>query len=749
MGALLEPQDLHRLAQEMYGGKAAGLLQLQQAKCAVPPWRVLPADAVACRQWEKDEKLWRELCALLQAWNASPFSGIAVRSSAAVEDSATQSFAGVFQTVFATTEEELKHALNTVAASAEAAGVNTPMAIVLQAKVDAEISGVAFSANPAAADTSQLYIEAVQGAGVGLVDGQLSPSRFALGIPNGEITSCVVGENGPETLLEKHCAELTQAVLALETLMQTAVDVEWCVDVGGKLYFLQVRPITALLPDAKLRPATWRTSWFFDQRFMEPVSPITRTTLIPLIVEVAICDAAALRWRKVDLSVLRFLRGQVYIDHSAYEAMLSGAPRWLMSQDIRALFPDHLAKRTTLFGVLHYGITAFISLCTHFNEAVFNIRTWRIFRENLAHRLKNIPDVSPEDPKNWIKAWKSLDDLSRNFFHIHRWSVLWAEYAWRIFSIITKLLPKKKSLQLQDAILSSLDLPTTQANKAFSTFIHAPDEENKKRITDHFGSRSASLDYRSPTWAELVENGNGLSVFHTPKEKESKRDQPSLGFCLRCSTYTLRRWLEMREEQRFHWERILARQRRMLLEAGELLAGKRILQERDEVFWLEWDELCTALSGEVSVDLLPLIQLRKHQHVVEALLPKPLFLGPEEAAHHERDDLLKGIGASAGVAEGRAAILRHPREFNADKHRDCIVVLPALDPAWSPLLPQARGWVIERGGILSHAAILAREYRVPLVIGVQDACNRIQNGIPIHIDGEKGEVIIDKKVVKL
>jgi phosphohistidine swiveling domain-containing protein len=378
-----------------------------------------------------------------------------------------------------------------------------------------------------------------------------------------------------------------------------------------------------------------------------------------------------------------------------------------------------------------------------------NIRTWRIFRDTLTQRLERIPDVSPNQPNDWFETWQVLDDLSREFFHIHRWSVLWAEYAWRAFSIITKVLPKTKRKQLQDAMMASLNLPTAQANETLLAFMHKPDAANKQKIVDQFGSRSASLDYCSPTWADLVEKEDGLSAYQVTKVADSKKDMPALSFWVRFLSYPLRRWLEMREEQRFYWERILARQRRMLLEAGELLAEKRNLHDGEDVFWLEWKELCAALQGNPTEALQRCIQLRKHQHVIEALMPKPLFLGPDVAARPASADFLGGIGASAGITEGRAAILRHPREFNPAKHRDCIVVLPALDPAWSPLLPQARGWVIERGGILSHAAILAREYRVPLVIGVEDACHHIPEGTPLRMDGEKGELIVDKKGVRL
>ena len=67
-------------------------------------------------------------------------------------------------------------------------------------------------------------------------------------------------------------------------------------------------------------------------------------------------------------------------------------------------------------------------------------------------------------------------------------------------------------------------------------------------------------------------------------------------------------------------------------------------------------------------------------------------------------------------------------------------MLPCLDPAWTQVLRHIAGLVIERGGLLSHAAIIAREYGIPLVIGVPEATERIKTGDEIEVDGENGVV---------
>jgi pyruvate,water dikinase len=100
---------------------------------------------------------------------------------------------------------------------------------------------------------------------------------------------------------------------------------------------------------------------------------------------------------------------------------------------------------------------------------------------------------------------------------------------------------------------------------------------------------------------------------------------------------------------------------------------------------------------------------------------------------------LMGTPASHGTATGTARIVRGPGDFARVRPGD-ILVCPFTDPAWTPLLRIAAGVVTEAGGVLSHAAIVARELRIPAVLGVQDATTTIHDGISIAIDGAAGTV---------
>jgi len=102
---------------------------------------------------------------------------------------------------------------------------------------------------------------------------------------------------------------------------------------------------------------------------------------------------------------------------------------------------------------------------------------------------------------------------------------------------------------------------------------------------------------------------------------------------------------------------------------------------------------------------------------------------------------LTGTAAGSGTATGAARIVRGPSDFACVRPGD-ILICPYTDPAWTPLLRIASGVVTEVGGVLSHAAIVARELRIPAVVGVPDATTRLHDGDTVTLDGAAGTVTL-------
>jgi rifampicin phosphotransferase len=101
---------------------------------------------------------------------------------------------------------------------------------------------------------------------------------------------------------------------------------------------------------------------------------------------------------------------------------------------------------------------------------------------------------------------------------------------------------------------------------------------------------------------------------------------------------------------------------------------------------------------------------------------------------------LAGTAASAGVVEGRARVVRKLEEARLEKGD--ILVAPYTDPAWTPLFPVAAGLVTEVGGLMTHGAVVAREYGIPAVVGVDGATEAIKDGALIRVNGTEGFVEI-------
>jgi pyruvate,water dikinase len=110
------------------------------------------------------------------------------------------------------------------------------------------------------------------------------------------------------------------------------------------------------------------------------------------------------------------------------------------------------------------------------------------------------------------------------------------------------------------------------------------------------------------------------------------------------------------------------------------------------------------------------------------------------AAPHEADRL-RGLAASQGTVEGPARLVSHASEFDRIQRGDILVTVSTTE-AFNILLPLLGGIVTDSGGLLSHAAIVAREYGIPGVVGTREATQRIADGQRLRVDGSAGEVTV-------
>jgi pyruvate,water dikinase len=116
-----------------------------------------------------------------------------------------------------------------------------------------------------------------------------------------------------------------------------------------------------------------------------------------------------------------------------------------------------------------------------------------------------------------------------------------------------------------------------------------------------------------------------------------------------------------------------------------------------------------------------------------------MLFGSSEAEHE--GDTLRGLAASPGVYEGPVRLIAGPAEFGRIQQGD-VLLTPSTTEAFNILLPLLGAIVTDSGGLLSHSAIVAREYGIPGVVGTREATERIADGARVRVDGDAGEVTV-------
>ena len=185
-----------------------------------------------------------------------------------------------------------------------------------------------------------------------------------------------------------------------------------------------------------------------------------------------------------------------------------------------------------------------------------------------------------------------------------------------------------------------------------------------------------------------------------------------------------------------------------LMAEAERLVHAGVLREKDDIFYLRFDELQDVVrTYQVNEQLIR--QRREAFKSYQALTPPRVLTSEGEgiAGSYRRHDVpagaLLGLAVSGGVVEGRARVILDLAK--ADLEPGDILVTAYTDPSWTPLFVAIKGLVAEVGGLMTHGAVIAREYGLPAVVGVAHATRLIGDGQRIRVHGTDGYVeILDR-----
>ncbi|MGQ9872464.1 glycerol-3-phosphate acyltransferase [Leptodesmis sp.] len=773
-----------RLDVHKFGSKAATLAALKRLGYPVPSGWVLAAG---------DDPQ-----PLVNGLDPSPQKPLIVRSSAVGEDSEIASAAGQYESILnITSRAALEPAITRCFASYNQAAAtqyrrdrdlpDTSIAVLVQKQIQGVFSGVAFSRDPIARQGNSVVIEALPGNASQVVSGRVTPETYrvlvddvAFEMPQDQppgnrkapwlmpdhLTLTIEGTGDLPPRLIQQVAYLARH---LETLFgNVPQDIEWTYD-GQTLWLLQARPVTTLMPiwtrkiaaeviPGLIRPLTWSinrplTCGVWGDLFTIVLGPRSRgldfNETATLHYSRAYFNASLLgqifRLMGLPSESLEFLTRGAKFSKPPLHSTLRNLPgllrlarrEWRLEADFqrddRQTFTPALAKLS------HQPVDGLSpgALLRRIDEILGWLQQatyYSILAPLSAALRKAIAKVDADDLDNSatpeVAALRSLQELALN---------------------ARRLLEQHAEFALLNTTQDNSKFKI-QRSKLFSTLAQWPEGQailtRFDQLINYYGYLSeVGTDIAVPTWkedpqpvrdlfAQFCLNPPPTPAKHSPKSRNVKR---------------LQRRFDLKGRVTEVYSQLLAELRWSFVALEQHWLTLGWLQEPGDIFFLELSEIRSLVDQEqlaLNMNLADLIAQRKsileHDRQLEAVPflvygqdpPVPLL-----HRHWKASQQIQGIGASPGQAEGRVRIV-NSLDGLPEVGRDTIVVVPYTDSGWAPLLARAGGLIAEVGGRLSHGAIVAREYRIPAVMDVPHATQRLHDGQLIRIDGQQGTVEI-------
>jgi pyruvate,water dikinase len=724
---------------------------------------------------------------------------VAVRSSATDEDSAQASFAGQYESVL---NVEGLDALTDAVRRCWASGLSARMAVyradrpatgaigvLVQRMVAADVAGVAFSANPVTGDTGQTLVSAVPGLGDRLTAGQVTPDEWVVRGDTTELRSGTL--NALQAEQARAVADLTKRAAAHFGGPQ---DVEWAIS-GPTVWLVQSRPITALpdfLPEATPVPVEVPAGfWTRGPGSDRPWTPMQRSVYLPVLAE-HIKEMFA-------FSILgppqaREIGGWVYLSmgregdpgaltaraerigaavaadeprliirrwHAEWKPAFASRIAELRDVDLAAVADDrfeaHVRTLTGLFAELHavyFRLVGASSLVLgELGLACQELLGWspeQTIRLRAGLRGDHMAAIAAlaglaraANARPAVRAALEHADSST----ADRLADLDPEFAAAFWGYHRAYAHRTGGFDITEATLAEqprvlLNLIRAQLRRPFD--VEAERDALDRRVSAIVAQAETLLADRSADERERFHAVLAASDANT----------------------------EVRDEKVYYAVSAWALLRYAALEGGRRLAGRGQIARGDDALFLECDEMLDALrTGARQHDR---VRLRRAQDAWASANPGPpshgappagspvtnqqlTDLSPEArraiqasfwamqlwaggpAQQADRDGALRGTAASAGQYTGPVRIITCLAEFGK-LHPGDVLVCPETTAQWAVLFPNLGALVADRGGLLSHPAIIAREYGVPAVVATGRATSVLHDDQIVTVDGSAGTV---------
>jgi pyruvate,water dikinase len=768
---------------------------------------------------------------------------LAVRSSATMEDLPGHSFAGLYDSFLGVAEaSEVLSAVKKCWASLwterafdyrEKNGLDhrgARMAVIIQRLIDADASGVLFTADPVSGRTDRLVLEAVFGLGEALVSGKVSPDRIVLAREGFRILEHTVAEKTVEIIaVEGGCAErpvepprarsaclrehevrqLVGLALKSEAAFGTPQDIEWA-RAGGTFFILQSRPVTTL-PHA--RSFEERQVWSnlnAGEVLPDVVTPMTWSVISPVIETLFGDLLGRFGFRLAGHPLVGLVAGRAYFNLNTFVGIMRSLPGFRDLDPIQmwggkaGSGPHVPAEDVPTFdfrwGRFLTGVPRLLLwLLSHstYRGLLFAAAMRRAARpmdagepaglseEAIARRLLALLGQADRVLEDAIAfggtgamytvslvtlCRKWLGDTDGSLAHgllAGQGNMESAEAGldqWRL-AVHARHYPEVEALLLRCGTFQSARAVLASAAGG-PEFLAAWDA-----FMDRHGHHArGEIEFFNPRWREtpdaILDTVRGyLSAMGTadPLAAHRRRGQERrrlVGKCHQRLRNPLKRMLFhfvlgnaqrgclVRENVKSEAVRWLARGRTLLRQLGDCFYRRGLLENADDIFFLQLEELEPIRQGKPDFDVRRTVARRRAEYERNLhLRPPQVVVGtfnPDQIVPESIDTqarILTGVAVSPGVATGPARVI-----LRSDSRERVlpgeILVAPFTDPGWTPYFLCAAAIVMDQGGLLSHGSIIAREYGIPAVVNVGPATRIVRTGQLLRVDGGRGQVAL-------
>ena len=648
------------------------------------------------------------------------------------------------------------------------------IAAVVQEMVESEKAGVLFTVNPVNKNKDEVQINASYGLGESIVSGRVTADSYIVN-KSGKIVGINIGskeiqivyadkDTRQETVSSEKRSEralndneikaLLKAGLEIENHYCMPMDIEWAIK-GEKIYILQARAITGLENDVQ-------------EKVIENYIKNTRLTGIMKKNMAFQFEKMPFAYRALDFDYMIAINDQKARIFAEIGIELNSNPG--IDEDGIQTLPRN--KKGINKNILHIFRTLrsfknfehCYKVCNEFmdkyKKEIEKIRSLSF--ENMSiQECEKFMAVSYELTKNlaydrfkyalfpsmfmFNKFTKLIKKVNRSYSAFDFYWELNNKTAVISSDIADMAYKINKNGRLKEAVLSGADFEVLSAD--FPEFKSLADEFIKK---NGFKSDYNCYCIEAKTFIEdpdriinilrPILNADDSSDFNNKNKDFAALMKKIENICgnkytaIEKDIHYFRYFHIVREESQYMWECLFYYVRKCIIRINRLLLNST--DYKHGVANLFHHELLNVLKEGCLDEFYKEKIIRRNEKF-------PLAIKVWEASKllvfETGGDVLKGVGASAGSVAGKVCIICSPKEFYKMKKGD-ILVCHLTDPEWTPLFKLASAVVADTGAALSHAAIVAREFNIPAVLGVGFATEKFKDGDMIRVDGDKGEV---------